>query len=219
MGKFEKVPQKRGSGRVLITILSVIFVLLMAVTGGAVYILMNYHIVGTKLYAKDLQVLDLREEDLTVRNYKKLQEKMPGTRIRWEIPFQGDHLADDAEEITITNLSAGDIEILEYARQLKLVQAEGCTDYENLQLLRQHRPELKITYSIALSAGSFSWDIDTLVLDRVEESDISLLFNKLSRLDLLVLYCSSKSFNSPKSLILSSFARFNSISLFSKELL
>ena len=175
MGKFEKVPQKRGSGRVLITILSVIFVLLMAVTGGAVYILMNYHIVGTKLYAKDLQVLDLREEDLTVRNYKKLQEKMPGTRIRWEIPFQGDHLADDAEEITITNLSAGDIEILEYARQLKLVQAEGCTDYENLQLLRQHRPELKITYSIALSAGSFSWDIDTLVLDRVEESDISLL--------------------------------------------
>ena len=137
MGKYANDSKKRRSDKTLLTVLSVILVVLLVVVGAAVYVLANYHIVGMKLYPKDLEVLDLREESIQPRYFDKLSEKMPDTDIRWNIPFQGGTLADDAEEVTVTSLSAEDVEVLDYARQLKTVQAEGCSDYENLELLRQ----------------------------------------------------------------------------------
>ena len=175
MGKYANDSKKRRSNKTLLTVLFVILVVLLVVVGAAVYVLANYHIVGMKLYPKDLEVLDLREESIQPRYFDKLSEKMPDTDIRWNIPFQGGTLADDAEEVTVTSLSAEDVEILDYARQLKTVQAEGCADYENLELLRQRRPDLEVCYSVAFSADRFAWDVDTVILSSVAEEDIQLL--------------------------------------------
>ena len=156
-------------------ILAVIALLLLAAVAAGGFVAMRYHIIDAKLYAKDAAVLDFRGQEIRRSHFDKLREKMPDCEIRWDIPFQGGILADDVQEITLTTLSKKDIEMLAYARQLKTVNAEGCTDYETLELLRQTYPDLEVNYSVAFSCGNYSWDVDTLLLNSVAQEDIQLL--------------------------------------------
>lgn len=170
-----KTPRKQKGKKGLVIFLTVLLVLLTVIVGAAVWVLGNYHMVSGKLYPKDARVLDLREEEIKPGHFDKVRAKMPDCEILWNIPFQGGSLANDATEITVTTLAKADVQLLDYARKLQTVEAEGCTDYEALDLLRQHRPELKVTYSIAFSGGSYSWDMETLVLSSVTEEDAQLL--------------------------------------------
>ena len=149
--------------------------MLIIAVAAAVWVVSRYHIVAGMFYLKDAAVLDLREEEITPSHYDKIKEKMPDCEIRWNIPFQDGTLADDVTEIAVTSLTEADVQRLDYARHLKTVQAEGCSDYEVLALLRQHRPEVEVSYSVALSSGSYAWDVEMLMLGGVAEEDIHLL--------------------------------------------
>ena len=127
------------------------------------------------MYLKDSETLDLRGQEIKPSHFEKISEKMPECEVRWDIPFQGGVLADDAREVTLTALSEKDIAMLDYARQLETVNAEGCTDYETLALLRQQRPDLNVVYSVAFSGGNYSWDVETLLLNSVSQEDIQQL--------------------------------------------
>lgn len=175
MGKFEKKPQKRKNKKGLIITLSIMAFLMAAVVGVFAWTTIRYHIVDAKLYAKDLQSLDLRGQEIRVNHYRKLSEKLPECDIRWDIPFQNGILADDAREVTVTSLTAKDVERLDYAENLEIVHAEECRDYDALAQLRNRRPELEVRYNVAFSAGDFSWDLETLLLNGVVEEDIQLL--------------------------------------------
>lgn len=175
MGRFEKKPQKRNNKKGLIIALSAVVLLMAVVVGIFAVTAIRYHIVDAKLYAKDLTTLDLRGQEIRVNHYRKLAEKMPDCDIRWDIPFQDGILADDAREITVTSLTAKDVERLDYAENLQTVYAEECRDYDALTQLRHRRPELDVRYNIAFSAGTFSWNLDTLLLNRVTEDDVQLL--------------------------------------------
>ena len=175
MGKFEKKPQKPKNKKGLIIALSAVALLSAVVAGIFAVTAIRYHIVDAKLYAKDLKTLDLRGQEIRVNHYRKLTEKMPDCDIRWDIPFQDGVLEDDAREVTVTTLTAQDVERLDYAENLQTVHAEGCRDYDALAQLRQRRPELDVRYNIAFSADEFSWDLDTLLLNSVAEDDIQLL--------------------------------------------
>ena len=175
MGKYANAPQKKGGKKGLIIALAVILAILLAVVGAAGFMAIRYHIIDAKFYPKDSEVLDLRGQEISAAHYDKISAKMPDCEIRWDIPFQGGTLADDAKEITVTTLSEKDIEMLAYARQLETVNAEGCADYENLALLRQQRPELEVSYSVAFSGGNYSWDVETLLLGSADQEDIHLL--------------------------------------------
>ena len=175
MGKYSENPTPKKGKKGLIIFLVILLLLLTVAVGAAIWVLTHYHIVSGNFYAKDTAVLDLREEEIDTRYFDKLQEKMPETQIRWNIPFQDGKLADDVTEITVSSLSEGDIAVLDYARQLKTVNAEGCTDYAVLEQLRQRRPELEVNYSVAFSNGSSSWDVEALEWGSFTEADIPLL--------------------------------------------
>lgn len=175
MGKFETKQQKRRNKKGLIIALSAVALLMAVVVGIFAVTAIRYHIVDGKLYAKDLELLDLRGQEIRVNHYRKLAEKLPDCDIRWDIPFQNGVLEDDAREITVTALSAKDVERLDYAKNLQTVHAEGCRDYDALAQLRHRRPELDVRYTVAFSAGDFSWDLDTLLLNSVAEGDAQLL--------------------------------------------
>ena len=175
MGKFEKKPQKRKNKKGLIIVLSVVALLAAVVVAWFAWTAIRYHIIDAKLYAKDLQSLDLRGQEIRVSHYRKLSEKLPDCDIRWDIPFQEGILADDAREVTVTTLTEKDVERLDFAEKLEVVHAEDCRDYDALAQLRHRRPELEVRYNVAFSAGSFSWDLDTLLLSSVAEEDLQLL--------------------------------------------
>ena len=175
MGKYGTSAEKQRKKSGFTIFLIVIAVLLTIAVAAAVWVLSHYHIVAGAFYPKNAAMLDLREEDIKPAHYDKVKEKMPGCEIRWNIPFQGGTLADDVTEITVTTLTEEDVQRLDYAGQLKTVQAEGCSDYEALELLRQRRPDVEVNYSVAFSGGNYSWDVETLMLNSVTEEDIHLL--------------------------------------------
>ena len=190
MGKYATKPrQKRGMKGFIIFLVAILILLAVAVAAAA-WVAVRYHIVSGKLYPKDAAMLDLREEEITPRQFDKISEKLPDCEILWNIPFQGGILACDAEDVTVETLSEKDVQLLTYTRNLKTVHAEGCTDYDNLARLRQDRPELTVSYSVALSGGSFSWDVEMLILSSVTEEDIHLL-KHLPNLKTVALSCGS----------------------------
>ena len=175
MEKYAQNPPKKTGKKGLTIALATIAVVLAMGVAAAGWVTMKYHVISGKLYPRDAQVLDLREENIKPALYDKIHEKMPSCEIRWKIPFQNGFLENDVQEITVMSLSEQDVLRLDYARQLKTVHAEDCHDYEALEQLRQRRPELTVSYSIAFSGGSYAWDMDTLILDSVTEADIHLL--------------------------------------------
>lgn len=175
MGKYANKPQKRKNKKGLVIALGAVALVMAAVVGAFAWTAVRYHIVDGRLYPKDLQSLDLRGQEIRVNHYRKLSEKLPECEIRWDIPFQEGFLADDAREVTVTTLTAKDVERLDYAEELQVVYAEDCRDYDALAQLCHRRPELDVRYNVAFSAGSFAWNLDTLLLSSVAEEDIHLL--------------------------------------------
>ena len=175
MGKYSQKPQKRKGRSGSKALWIALAVLLAAVAGAAVFVMLNYHIVSWRFYPKDAVSLDLRQAQISTVQYDKIRAKMPDCEIRWNIPFRDGVLADDTEQITIASLSQQDVQTLDYAWNLKRVEAEGCTDYEALGLLRQSRPEVEVHYSVVLSGGSFPWNAESLELESVTQADVALM--------------------------------------------
>ena len=175
MGNYAANPPKKKGKKGFIIFLTVILVLLTIAVAASVWVLTQYHIVAGEFYPKGTDVLDLRDEEITLNRFDRIREKMPEAEIRWNIPFQGSTIPDDVTEITVASLTEADIEALDYARQLTTVQAEGCTDYEALALLRQRRPDLEVNYSVVFSSASAAWNTETLRISSVAEEDIHLL--------------------------------------------
>ena len=175
MGKYAQNPPKKTGKKGMTIALATIAVVLAVGVAAAGWVAMKYYVISGKLYPRDAQVLDLREENIKPALYDKIHEKMPDCEIRWKIPFQNGFLENDVQEITVTSLSEQDVLRLDYAYQLKTVHAEGCHDYEALEQLRQRRPEVEVDYSVAFSQDRYRWDVETLLLNNVAEEDALLL--------------------------------------------
>lgn len=167
----EEANQVNGKKKVLIITL----VLLLIVAAALCWVLMSYHVVGFRLYPKQATALDLRGQEISVEDYMTLREKMPQTQIRWDIPFQGGILADDAEEVTVTSLTEEDVLVLDHLTQLKTVDAQQCTDYEALLALQKRRPEVQVQYYVHLSGEGFYQGSNRVEVDSITAEEIGLL--------------------------------------------
>jgi len=160
--------------KLLLMILPMLVVVL-SVFSGVLRNVHNYILVDMKVYPRDAQYLDLRDQKVTVRHYEKLHRRIPACEILWNVPFQQAEVACDVKEITITELTERDIRTLDYLEHLETVHAESCSDYENLLKLRARRPDLKVEYTVLLGSERYSDDAEQIVLDTVAEEDISRL--------------------------------------------
>ena len=67
---------------------------------------------GTR-YSRDLEVIDLRGQDVDVGYYDELRSLLPETPILWEVPFQGGRLDPETAELTLTTLTDADVDRLD----------------------------------------------------------------------------------------------------------
>ncbi len=171
-------------------LLSVLAVVLLLVAAALVWLLTNFHVVGFRLYPKGVQDLDLRSREISVSEYETLTEKMPGTRIRWNVPFQGQLLADDTAEVTVTSLSREDVAALSHLENLKTVHALECSDYDNLLQLRNLLPETEIAYYVPIGGIRYHQDAAAVKVSAITAQEIQLL-QYLPRLEMVIL-CGSE---------------------------
>lgn len=153
----------------------IILLLFAAVGAGLVWHLNHYVMVDFQFYPKDAQSLDLRGQKLSVRQYEKLCRRLPGCDVIWDVPLSDGTYAEDATQIAISALTDSDVETLDYLTQLESVQAEGCTDYAQLLALQERRPEVEVSYSVALGGETYSCRATRIELENVTAEQIPLL--------------------------------------------
>ena len=142
--------------------ISVIAILVLALAGGLVgyriAYLKNHIFVEDAVYEKELTYLDLRGSGVSLAHYEEVRRQLPGCEIRYDVPFQGSVYPDDTAELTITSLTEEEIALLDYLPGLKTVNAQGCLDYEQLQALQEHRPDLRVHYTVTIDDTAYPED-------------------------------------------------------------
>lgn len=163
------------SGKKILFMVLLILVLVGSVVSGLYWNLQNYVLVDLQFYPRNEQQLDLRGQDISVRGYEKLSRKLPECEILWDVPFQGNTLPHDTRQITVSHLTREDLQTLAYFKDLETVDAQGCTDYENLLDLRQDRPDLQVEYSLTLGTQTYAGTAAQVALDTLTEADVENL--------------------------------------------
>ena len=126
-----------------------------------------------------LQELDLRNTGLTPAQYENLHDALPGCRIHWSVPFQDGFVDNEAAGIKIDHLAESDLDTLEHLPYLTAVYADGCEDYDMLQLLAARYPDLTISYNVSLGGREYYNTINTLT---VTDPDVTELMEDLALL-------------------------------------
>lgn len=159
--------------RLLMALLVV--VVLLTVPLGMLWHFRHYVVVDMKFYPRDAQQLDLRDQEISIRHYEKILRRIPGCEILWNVPFQDRSIPWDVREVSVTSLTEKDIRILEYFDRLETVNAEGCTDYENLMTLRRTRPDLQVEYSVRLGSKTYPTGAEQVEVESVMPEEIPWL--------------------------------------------
>lgn len=157
-------------------IILAVVLLIAALAGGLIAYRTHYnntHIfVEDAVYEKDAVSLDLRGTGISVAHYEEVRSQLPGCEITWELPFQGGFIPCDAAEIAVTSLSAEDVALLDYLTELTKVDANGCTDYEQIQALQERRPELSVSYQVAVNGEQYPQDVQALALPDADGAEL-----------------------------------------------
>lgn len=123
----------------------------------------NTHVfIENAVYEKDAQSISLRGTGASIEHYEALRAALPECEVLWDLPFQGGYLSLDTTELTLASLTEEEIPLLDYLPDLKLVKAEGCTDYAALMALKDHRPDCEITYLVELEGAEYPQDVKEL---------------------------------------------------------
>ena len=156
-------------------LLAALLVLCVVEAVAVAWLLMNYHVVGFKLYSKDAAAFDLRGKTVRIRHYEALQEKMPEATILWDVPLHSHTFASNARQITVTSLTEGDVETLDYLQRLETVDGRDCSDYAQLYALQLRRPEVEVLYDIPVGGQVFAQDTSRVELDSITAGEIEVL--------------------------------------------
>lgn len=140
----------------------------------AVFLATNTIIDG-RVYANDVQHLDLQGKTVTPEHYDAVREAFPDIEILWDVPFQGGLVANTCPELEVSTLSDEDVALLDYLPFLKTVDARGCTDYPQLEALRLAHPDTEILYNVTISGMEYPQDATHLELRGFTAEELELV--------------------------------------------
>ena len=147
--------------------------ILAAMVLGLAWHMRHYMMIDLRFYPKDAQVLDLREDDISIAHYEKICRRLPEAEILWNIPFREDRYPQETEKLTVTELQEPDLKILGYFEALKTLDARNCREYELLMQLKQTRPELEILYQVELCGESYAQDARSVRISGITAEELA----------------------------------------------
>lgn len=168
--KKERTAKKTGGNGKIVALLGGILGLLLALIF-LVVCLKFCVLAGGRLYPRGRAELDLGERRISAGTYDKLQKALPDTDILWNVPFQGKLLPSNITELTVTALTAEDARTLLYFKSLQVLNAEGCTDYENLLTYRLQSPGCRVRYRVTVGGSTYDSDAKMLMVTEFTKDD------------------------------------------------
>lgn len=119
-----------------------------------------------------LEVLDLRQMTVTAEEYEALREALPDCEILWNIPFQGEAWDMDTRELTVTELTPEDLELLELFPRLQTLRAEQCDDLQLLAQLKTRCPQLNVVYQVEVGGETVPGNAEFLELKDADPAEL-----------------------------------------------
>jgi hypothetical protein len=130
---------------------------------------------------KSLKQLDLRNTGLTGQMYDALAASLPGCEILWSVPFRASYFDQNAEELTVENLTSEELEELAYFPKLSQITLTGTVDADVIRILKETRPEIALSYTVVLNGKRYSESTAEICVENadVQEMDraLALLFD------------------------------------------
>lgn len=168
MNKQHAKPNLRRVFLIVSCVLVVLLVLTVVLGSIFIYTPAGFFLRGTK-------ELDLREKEISLEEFSRIQGQFPDSIILWNIPFQGTLLCNTDDTITIDQLTDGDVDLLNYMTNLKTVHGENCTDYPQLMELQRRHPEAAVLFSVPLGEELYPMDTTSLTLTGLTQQDVAFL--------------------------------------------
>ena len=134
-----------------------------------------------------LQELDLRNTGIGPEDYETIHTTLPECHIQWSVPFQGQYLDNSTQEVTVTSLTAADIETLDYLPELSRVDGTDCGDYDQLLALQQHRPACEVSYLLNIQGTDYPLDTKEVTLANITAEEAALMQTHLPQLEAITL--------------------------------
>ena len=121
-----------------------------------------------------LEQLDLRNTGIDIEDYNRLRAALPTCQILWDIPFQGRFLDMNTTKLTVSALSAEDLDALSFFSKLKEVDALECADYELLHQLQTRYPDLSVFWQITIGSEQFPANTAALTAENPDTAQLEL---------------------------------------------
>ena len=162
------------SNKGLIIFLLVLTLVLGAVVAGMAWFLTSHIFVAGGAYPNGTEELDLRGKNLSVAEFEAVQAELPDCEITWSVPFAGASYPSDATSISVTKLSAEDLDLLPYFPKLKTIEAAGCREYELLARLQQQYPGIALHYTVDVGGVAYDNTATHVVATDLSDAEIAM---------------------------------------------
>jgi len=163
------------SGKKICLMILIIVVVFASVIAGLSWHMDNYVLIDMEFYPKNSRTLDLRGQEITVRKYERINRRLDGCEITWDVPLSGGSYDSSAREITLSSLKKDDLRRLDYLTRLETIRAEECRDYDLLRQLQALRPEIRIDYRVSLAGDGYAQDTAALEVPALTAEELALL--------------------------------------------
>ena len=125
----------------------------------------------------DLRRLEARDTEMTLEQYEWLTANIPRCYILWDIPVQGTFYPMGTAEISVEQLTEGDIRALRYLEDLTRIDTGSWQDYGQIAALQNAYPDCTIHYRVELGCELWDWDAVSVAVKDAEPEE---LLEKLS---------------------------------------
>ncbi len=145
-------------------------------TAALFFLFSRYTLIGFRFYPRNVQLLDLRGQDLSPEDYEKLHKKAPDTDILWDVPFQGELLSNRLQALSVTSLTLEEAQRLALCLpELQTLNGEDCRDYDALLAFKSLRPEVRVSYQVPLNGSQYPDTALGLTLSGITAQELELL--------------------------------------------
>lgn len=137
-----------------------------AILAVVVWFLATHVVVGNNAIPKNAAATDLRGQNVTAEQYEKLAQRLPDTDIRWDVPLSTGEQDSYSEELTLSSLTAEDVELMKLFPRLRQVTfTEDFADYPQALALTEALPALDVSWSVELGGKRWANDAAELTMD------------------------------------------------------
>ena len=175
----------RNNGRLLRALLIGGGVLAVLLIAAALWVNANFVIAGG-FHDRDAQTLDLREKKISLKNYEKLTQELPGCDIHWNVPVGGGRFDCCSESIALASVKPEELSLFSHFTQLKSVDVTAAElSAEEYRTLAAALPECYIRWSIPIGGGRYDSAAGEITVSdfTAEVVELFKLFDKLTAVD------------------------------------